>query len=138
MQNWPLFVFLAAAAIPLLVIWRQWSKWRRLWGEAYLAGVQISMFDLMGMTMRKVDSELLVRCLIRLHQGGADVSLRQLESGYLQGVNIENVTTAALIAQHRNLKLSFQELIATDLEGQLAQALGISPESLAESHQEHA
>ncbi len=123
----PFFLIpLVGLVLTVLIVCGQFLWYGRLWRREYMSGAQISSWELIGMTFRKVDATLVVNCLVRLAQGRVAVSVAELESAYLQGVDIEKITTAALVAKNRTLEFSFKELVAADLEGQLATALGIS------------
>jgi len=121
-------VFAVALISAFVALW-QFSKYLQLWKRARLSAVHVSLFDLIGMTLRKVEPSRVIDNLIRASQGGVTLRVRDLESAYLQGVDIDKLTTAALVAKNRGMKLSFKELVATELEGQLAEQLGLSPTS---------
>ena len=41
-----------------------------IWMQAKASGASVSLFNLMGMFFRKVNSMLIVRCYIKLHKAG--------------------------------------------------------------------
>lgn len=89
----------------------------RLWISAKAAGVNISIFTLIGMRLRRVKPERIINPLIKVSKAGINVNVNQLESHLLSGGRVDNVVDA-LIASHRaNLELSFERAAAIDLAG---------------------
>jgi uncharacterized protein YqfA (UPF0365 family) len=119
------FVILAAAlffAFVLLIIFVVFFRYFRLWIQSVTTGAGISIFDLLGMTFRKVDPAVIVRTKIMAVQAGIDESTgltsRALEAHYLAGGNVALVVQALIAANKaKTIKLSFQEATAIDLAG---------------------
>lgn len=73
----PLVVFaLVIAGILILT----WAVPVRLWIEAIFAGVRVSLGDLIGMRLRKVNPAAVVRPLIASTKAGLALSTRPLEA----------------------------------------------------------
>lgn len=88
-----------------------------LWISAAAAGVHISIFSLIGMRLRRVRPDRIIKPLIKGNKAGLDINTNQLESHLLSGGRVDNVVDA-LIASHRaNLELSFEKAAAIDLAG---------------------
>lgn len=88
-----------------------------LWISAAAAGVHISIFSLIGMRLRRVRPDRIIKPLIKGNKAGLDINTNQLESHFLSGGRVDNVVDA-LIASHRaNLELSFEKAAAIDLAG---------------------
>ncbi len=88
-----------------------------LWVSAVSAGVKISIFSLIGMRLRRIRPEHIVRPLIKITKANIPVPINQLEAHLLSGGHVDNVVNA-LIASHRaNLDLSFEKAAAIDLAG---------------------
>ncbi len=88
-----------------------------LWISAVSAGVKISIFSLVGMRLRRIRPEHIVRPLIKITKANIPVPINQLEAHLLSGGHVDNVVNA-LIASHRaNLDLSFEKAAAIDLAG---------------------
>ena len=88
-----------------------------LWISAISANVKVSIFSLIGMRLRRVSPQRIIKPLIKATKAGLDISLNQLESHYLSGGKVDNVIDA-LIASHRaNLELNFEKAAAIDLAG---------------------
>lgn len=95
------------------------------WLQAFLAGVPISVIQIVGMRLRKVDVRVVVRSLIMATQAGVPVPSIEMERAYLQGVDLEKLTLALIHADREGKKVSFQELVEADLENRLHEKLGI-------------
>ena len=84
-----------------------------LWISAIAAGVNVGIFNLIGMRLRRVPASQIVLPLIKANKAGLDVNVNQLEAHYLAGGNVDRVIDA-LIAQ---IDLSFERGCAIDLAG---------------------
>ena len=89
-----------------------------LWITAYFSGVKVSIFrDLMGMRLRKVPPQAIVRPKISATKAGLEVSLDRMEAHYLAGGNVEAVILALISADKANIPLTFERATAIDLAG---------------------
>lgn len=88
-----------------------------LWVSAMAAGVRISIFSLIGMRLRRVRPDRIIRPLIKVTKAGLVVSANQLESHLLSGGHVDNVVDALIAAHRANLELSFERAAAIDLAG---------------------
>jgi uncharacterized protein YqfA (UPF0365 family) len=89
----------------------------RMWLQAKLSGAPISVGELIGMTLRRVDARIIVQSRITAVQAGLDLTRRDLESHYLAGGRVPNVVRALIAADRANLNLSFKIATAIDLAG---------------------
>jgi len=89
----------------------------RLWMEAVFAGVKVSIGDLVGMRLRKVNPAMVVRPLIAATKAGITLTTRELEAHYLAGGHVDRVVKALISADKANLGLSFVQAAAIDLAG---------------------
>ncbi|HBG78383.1 MAG TPA: hypothetical protein DDW84_05995 [Phycisphaerales bacterium] len=89
----------------------------RLWLQALLSGARVSVGELIGMTLRKVNASRIVSARIMAVQAGLDLTRRDLESHYLAGGRVENVVRALIAADRANLNLTFKVATAIDLAG---------------------
>jgi len=89
----------------------------RLWLQAWLSGARVTIAELIGMTLRKVNARSIVLSRITAVQAGLDLSQRELESHYLAGGRVPNVVRALIAANRANIKLTFQTATAIDLAG---------------------
>jgi uncharacterized protein YqfA (UPF0365 family)/ribosomal protein L40E len=95
----------------------------RPWMQAILSATPVSVFDILGMRLRRSDVNAVLKWLILARQAGVAISCRQMESACLQGVDPERLTLAMIQAKKQGLEVTFEELVASDLEGRLAEKL---------------
>ena len=89
----------------------------RLWVQSLLTGANISMFNLVGMKLRNVDYQMIVRQKIALVQAGVRVTTEELEAHYLARGNVPK-TAAAVIAAHKaGMDMPWKTAAAIDLAG---------------------
>jgi len=89
-----------------------------LWITAYFAGVRLKIFsDLVGMRLRKVPPQIIVKSLITATKAGIKVETGKLEAHYLAGGNVEKVVNALISADKANIPLTFERATAIDLAG---------------------
>ncbi len=101
--------------LTLLIVLAQFF---RLWLQAFMSNAEVSILDLIGMRLRKVDSTTIVLCKIQLVKSGLhDISTNDLESHYLAGGRVPNVTRAMIAAQRAVIELDFKKACAIDLAG---------------------
>nr|WP_317358670.1 flotillin-like protein FloA [uncultured Tyzzerella sp.] len=88
-----------------------------LWVSAAAAGVKVSIFSLIGMRLRRVRPDKIIKPLIKGTKAGLDINTNQLESHLLSGGRVDNVVDALIAAHRANLELSFEKAAAIDLAG---------------------
>jgi uncharacterized protein YqfA (UPF0365 family) len=114
-----------AATLPIIVLilviiglmLLNWAIPVRLWIEAIFAGVRVSIGDLIGMRLRKVNPAQVVRPLIAATKAGLNMTTRQLEAHYLAGGHVDRVVKALISADKADLGLAFEKAAAIDLAG---------------------
>ncbi|MEK6553078.1 MAG: flotillin-like protein FloA [Bacteroidota bacterium] len=85
---------------------------------AYFSGVKLKIFkDLIGMRLRKVSPQVIVRNLIAATKAGIELNTSLLEAHFLAGGNVTKVVTALISANKANLDLEFAKAAAIDLAG---------------------
>jgi uncharacterized protein YqfA (UPF0365 family) len=92
-------------------------KFARLWLQAYFSRANVSLAELIGMWLRKVDSRTIVLSKITAIQAGLQLTTRDLESHYLAGGRVPNVVRALIAANRANIPLDFKTATAIDLAG---------------------
>lgn len=107
------------AVVALIVIFMFfWFVPVGLWIAAVAAGVHLRIFELIGMRLRRVNPNVIVRGLISSHKAGIKVTTSDLEAHYLAGGNVLNVVSALIAADKaRNISLDFTQAAAIDLAG---------------------
>jgi uncharacterized protein YqfA (UPF0365 family) len=88
-----------------------------LWIAAVAAGVPLRIFDLIGMRLRRVNPNVIVKGLISAHKAGLKAVTAELEAHYLAGGNVLNVVSALIAADKARIELNFQRSAAIDLAG---------------------
>lgn len=88
-----------------------------LWISALAADVNISLFNLVGMRIRRVSPQMIVLPLIKGTKAGLSLNVNQLEAHYLAGGNVDNVVDALIAAHRAQIDLSFEQAAAIDLAG---------------------
>lgn len=88
-----------------------------LWISSLAAGVNIGIFNLVGMRLRRVIPSRIVNPLIKARKAGLSVGVNQLEAHYLAGGNVDRVVNALIAAQRAAIDLSFERAAAIDLAG---------------------
>ncbi|MDU5301943.1 MAG: flotillin-like FloA family protein, partial [Dialister micraerophilus] len=88
-----------------------------LWISALSSRVSISLFDLVGMRLRRVQPRMIVLPLIKGTKAGLNLNVNQLEAHYLAGGNVDNVVDALIAAHRAQILLSFEQAAAIDLAG---------------------
>ncbi|WP_185966858.1 flotillin-like protein FloA [Clostridium sp. HBUAS56017] len=88
-----------------------------LWISSLAANVKVSIFNLIGMKLRRVIPAKIVLPLIKSTKAGMDLTVNQLEAHYLAGGNVDNVVNALIGAHRANIDLQFEKAAAIDLAG---------------------
>ena len=89
----------------------------RLYIQSLLTGAKIGIFDLIGMKLRNVDYQMVVRQKIALIQSGVKVTTEDLESHYLARGNVPKTSTAVIAAHKASMDLPWKTAAAIDLAG---------------------
>ncbi|KKK50498.1 hypothetical protein LCGC14_3124410, partial [marine sediment metagenome] len=97
---WVVVAVLALVGFVLLVLI---GKFFALWVQALFAGAKVSLGQLIGMSLRKVNPHVIVLSKIRVVQAGMrEVTTNDMESHYLAGGRVPNVITALIAANRAN------------------------------------
>lgn len=88
-----------------------------LWVTAYFSGAKVSIGNLVGMKLRRVQPAEIVRPLIKATKAGLVLDTNQLEAHHLAGGNVNLVVDALIAAQRANIDLEFEQAAAIDLAG---------------------
>ena len=88
-----------------------------LWITAIASGVNVSVFSLFGMRLRRVRPERIIHPMIKGTKAGLALNINQLESHLLSGGRVDSVVDALIAAHRANLELSFERAAAIDLAG---------------------
>jgi len=94
-----------------------------IWFQAYMSNARVSMWSLIGMSLRQVNARLIVQSKIMAMQAGvgndptSGITTRRLEAHYLAGGNVPGVIRAIIAAHRADLDLDFDRAAAIDLAG---------------------
>jgi len=82
-----------------------------------MSGAKVSLWSLVGMTLRRVPPSLIVDARIRVAKAGLMLDTDVLEAHYLAGGDVIKVVVALIAADKAGIDLSFQRAAAIDLAG---------------------
>jgi len=89
-----------------------------LWIQAFMSRADVSLLDLIGMRLRKVDAGQVVIAKIQLVKAGIqEITTNDLESHYLAGGRVRNVSRAMIAANRAAIDLDWKKSCAIDLAG---------------------
>lgn len=89
----------------------------RIWFQAYITDVKISLVQLVFMRWRKVPVSTIVNAMITSHKAGLDLTRDELEAHFLAGGNVTSVVNSLISADKANIDLDFKTAAAIDLAG---------------------
>lgn len=111
-------ITLVVVGMVTLVVFVLLMQFFRLWLQAFMSNAGVSFFDLIGMKLRKVDAMTVVMARIQLVKSGIhEVEIVDLESHYMAGGRVPNVTRAMIAANRAVLELDWKKACAIDLAG---------------------
>jgi len=107
-------------AIVLLLVMMSYGS---LWFQAYMSNARVSIFSLIGMSLRQVNARGIVQAKIMGMQAAISddpntgITTRRLEAHYLAGGNVLGVIRAIIAAHRAGIDLDFDRAAAIDLAG---------------------
>jgi uncharacterized protein YqfA (UPF0365 family) len=107
-------IVLALFAVVLVFVIGQFVS---LYIQALLSNAHVSLMEMVGMRLRKVDVRTVVLSRIRAVKAGLDVPTNALESHYLAGGRVPNVVSALIAARAARIDLPWNTATAIDLAG---------------------
>jgi uncharacterized protein YqfA (UPF0365 family) len=115
-------LMIGAGLLALLVVFAVFARYFRLWIQSVTTGARIGIFDLLGMTFRKVNPTVIVRSKIMAVQAGltdeTGITSKSLEAHYLAGGNVPLVIRSIIAAKKaKTIDLDFKLATAIDLAG---------------------
>jgi len=115
-------IALIVVLIIFLILFLVFAKYFRLWIQSVTTGAGIGLWDLVGMSFRKVRPDIIVRSKIMAVQAGlgeeTGLTSKALEAHYLAGGNVPLVIRAIIAAKKaKNIPLDFRLATAIDLAG---------------------
>ncbi|EAQ77193.1 flotillin-like protein FloA [Blastopirellula marina] len=119
----PLIIFgMLVVAVVFLIIFGVMAFYFRLWIQSIWTGAGVGIWDLIGMSFRKVNPKTIVRSKIMAVQAGlgesTGITSKALEAHFLAGGNVPLVIRALIAANKaKTIQLTFREATAIDLAG---------------------
>jgi len=105
-------------ALVLIILLSMLGKFLSLWFQAFVSGTPIPLFNIIGMSLRKIPPRVIVNARINLYKAGLkDITVSDLETHYLAGGHVPEVTVAMIAAEKANLSLDWRRATAIDLAG---------------------
>jgi uncharacterized protein YqfA (UPF0365 family) len=116
------WIIILGVAFFLLIMILVLGRYARLWIQSMTTGARIGIFDLLGMTFRKVNPTVIVRSKIMAVQAGLTdemgITSKTLEAHYLANGNVPLVIRALIAARKAKIiELDFKQATAIDLAG---------------------
>lgn len=112
-----LWVGLGFVALFALVFVFIIGQFFNLWLQAFFSGARVSLVELIGMKLRKVDPKVIVLSRIRAVKAGLNIQTSALETHYLSGGRVPQVISALIAADRARIDLGFDTACAIDLAG---------------------
>ncbi|NOY29802.1 MAG: flotillin-like protein FloA [Planctomycetes bacterium] len=111
-----------AAIIAGIVFFVVFAQYARLWIQAATTGARVGIFDLIRMTLRKVNPAVIVRSKIMAVKAGITedegITTKALEAHYLSGGNVPLVIRSMIAARKAKIiTLDYKQATAIDLAG---------------------
>ena len=88
-----------------------------LWIAALSSGVRVSIPTLIGMRLRRVNPNDVIRPLITAYKADLDLNLNFMEAHNLAGGDVERVVAALVSADRARIPLTWERATAIDLAG---------------------
>ena len=109
-----LIVFAIIAVILVIILGRFIS----LWFQALVSGTPISLFNIVGISLRKIPPRIIVNAHINAYKAGLkNFNVADLETHYLAGGRVLDVVAALIAAEKANIPLDWKRATAIDLAG---------------------
>lgn len=115
-SGWIIAVVVVVLVI-LLAIFAVIFQFIGLYIRALVSGARVSMLELIGMRLRRVNSNVIVNARIQAMRAGLEVSQAEMESHVLAGGDVQRVIAAMVAANKANIDLPWKVATAIDLAG---------------------
>lgn len=88
-----------------------------IWISAIASNVKVSIFNLVGMKLRRVPPGKIIFPLTKAVKAGLNLKVNQLEAHYMAGGSVDSVVNSLIAAERAGMNLSFEKASAIDLAG---------------------
>lgn len=117
-MNVELYFVIFVVAIVVIIILSILGRFISLWFQAFVSGTPIPLFNIIGMSLRKIPPRVIVNARINLFKAGLkQISVADLETHYLAGGHVPIVVEALIAADKANIPLDWKRATAIDLAG---------------------
>ncbi len=110
-------IFAVPIFILIIVVIFFIASFFKLWLQAIFSKADISIFQIIGMRLRKVPPKVIVDAKIMGVKAGLQLETGELEAHYMAGGKVSRVIQAIIAADKANIPLNFQRAAAIDLAG---------------------
>lgn len=101
----------------LVVILFVMGQFINLYIQARVSNASVTLLEMIGMRLRKVDIREVVLARIRSVGAELEIPTHELERHFLNGGRVQNVVAAVIAAKTAGLSLDWETAKAIDLEG---------------------
>lgn len=113
-----IYIFLGIAVFAFSIFFSLATRSLALWFQALVSGAPVSVFNIIGMSLRKISPKLIVSALINARKAGLkQISSNDLETHYLAGGHVNEVVRAMIAADKARIALDWRQATAIDLAG---------------------
>lgn len=113
-----LYFIIFLVAIVVIIILSILGRFISLWFQAFVSGTPIPLFNIIGMSLRKIPPRVIVNARINLFKAGLkEITVSDLETHFLAGGHVQNVAEALIAADKANIPLDWRRATAIDLAG---------------------
>lgn len=112
------YIVILLATIVCIVFFVIVTQYLKLWFQAFVSGTPINLFNIVGMSLRKIPPQVIVNARINSYKAGLKgISVADLETHYLAGGRVLEVVRAMIAADKANIPLDWRQATAIDLAG---------------------
>src|SRR5437868_10342130 len=108
---------LAFVALIVLIVVIILLNFMGLYVRAYFSGARVAFRDLIGMRLRRINSNLIVNARIQATRAGLIITQEEMETHYLAGGDVQRVIAAMIAAIKASIDLPWKIATAIDLAG---------------------
>ncbi len=113
-----LLLLITMIALIAVVLFMMILRYASLWFQAFVSGAPISLFNIIGISLRKIPPRIILNARITSYKAGLkQITVSDLETHYLAGGNIINVVRAMIASDKANFPLTWRQATAIDLAG---------------------
>lgn len=116
--SFEIYILIIVLAIVLIAVLAIVGKFISLWFQAFVSGTPISLFNIIGMSLRKIPPRVIVNARINSYKAGLkQIAVADLETHFLAGGRVLEVVRAMIAADKANIPLTWKQATAIDLAG---------------------